>query len=171
MGCTRKFKKVTNTSKEGILLHIFLLFWEKKIQYNSLIWNFYTTSQNIFCILLQKCILLRKKKEQITNQGMKVMAYDISVCFNAIMLNLAEQTTEYCEASLSISLSTFQLPTKLTLLLNNQNTCKRFRAVTIIFSFAWNENYHFGVQPLRGYHGTLKKKNAMYPYRSFINHG
>lgn len=64
------------------------------------------------------------------------MAYDISVCFNAIMLNLAEQTTEYCEASLSISLSTFQLPTKLTLLLNNQNTCKRFRAVTIIFSFA-----------------------------------
>lgn len=100
------------------------------------------------------------------------MAYDISVRFDAIMLKfLAVQTTEYCEASLSISLSTFQFPTRLILLLNNQNMCKRFRTVKIVFSFAANENYHFGVQPLGSYHRTSKKKNAMYPYRSFINHG
>lgn len=91
-----------------------------------------------------------KKKEgtKITNQEMKVVAHDVLVHFDAMMLPfLAAQATEYHAASPSVNLSTPQLPARLMLLLNNRNICKRFGPVMMFtFNSAPPKNYHFCVQ-------------------------
>lgn len=64
--------------------------------------------------LIENCTLLRKREgTKITDREMKLMARDVSVHFDAIMLQFrAVQTTEHYAASPSINLSAFELPAR-----------------------------------------------------------
>lgn len=144
----------------------FYCFKKMKIQYNSLILNFYTSLLKYILHFTSKMHFIKKKertdyKSENENHGVW--------CINAFWGHneISSRADHSVQWGFTVyNLSTF--PPSLTLLLNNMSTCKRFRAVMMfVFSLASNKNYHFCVTSFASHYKSFSlRKNAIYQHRS-----